>query len=91
MYYQCTNLEQLPNLLSLTLADSCYEAMFRGCSKIKLSTTQVDDYQTEYRIPKTGTWTAWNNSTYLFALSTGWTFTWWPSVNTSYYTSNTLV
>lgn len=29
--------------------------MFGGCSKLKFSTTQTDEYQYEYRIPETGT------------------------------------
>lgn len=91
MFYQCEKLEQLPRLKALTLADSCYEEMFRWCTKIKMSTTQVDDYQTEYRIPIAGTWTSWNNSLYLMFMSTGGSYKGNPSVNTTYYTSNVLV
>ena len=94
-YYQmfrwCSSLTALPNLPATTLSTSCYQFMFYGCSKIKLSTTQTWDYQTEYRVPTTWTWSTWTNSlTNMFA-STWWTFTWTPSINTTYYTSNTLV
>jgi hypothetical protein len=65
--------------------------MFRNCSKIKLSTTQTWEYQTEYRIPTTWTWTSWSSSLSNMFTSTWWTFTWTPSINTTYYTSNTVV
>jgi hypothetical protein len=65
--------------------------MFEDCTNIKLSTTQTGDYQTSYRIPTTGT-----GSTATYAMTdmftnTGGTFTGDPSINTTYYTSNTVV
>lgn len=91
MFRWCTNLTSLPKLLSTTLANFCYNYMFQWCSKIKLSTTQTGEYQTEYRIPITWTWTAGTNSlTNMFA-NTWWTFKPTPSINTTYYTSNTIV
>ena len=65
--------------------------MFYGCRLIKLSTTQTGEYQTPYRIPKSGTGTTATGAlTEMFA-NTGGTFTGTPSINTTYYTSNTVV
>ena len=91
MFHQCTNLVTLPQLPATTLAQSCYYNMFSNCTKIKLATSQTWEYQTEYRIPTTWTWT-----TASAALTGMFTWTWWafksaPSINTTYYTSNTLV
>lgn len=91
MFYGCTNLEQLTSLSAISLKSECYRQMFYGCSKIKLSSTQTWEYQTEYRIPITWTWTTWNNSMANMFTSTWWTFTWTPTINTTYYTSNTIV
>ena len=91
MFYWCTNLETLPTLPATTLQDGCYGSMFRWCSKIKVSSTQTWDYQTEYRIPITWTWTDASMTTYQMLSSTGGTYTSDPSVNTTYYTSNTVV
>lgn len=92
MFYNCSNLEALPELSTLSLPSNCYANMFQWCSKIKLSTTQTWEYQTPYRIPTEWTWTdsTWYWLSNMFS-STWWTFTWTPSVNTTYYTSNTLV
>ena len=91
MFNWCTNLETLPQLPALTLQIYCYQYMFNSCSKIKLSTSQTWEYQTEYRIPITWTGTnatgAFNN---MFT-STWWTFTSNPSTNTTYYTSNQVI
>ena len=92
MFEWCSNLTTLIELPATTLADECYFSMFRGCSKIKLSTTQTWEYQTPYRIPKSWTWTDASSSMQYMFLSTWWTFSWWtPSINTTYYTSNTVV
>lgn len=91
MFGACTNLETLPKLPAVTLTNYCYNQMFNACSKIKLSATQTWEYQTEYRIPTTWTWTiasAWGST--MFA-NTWWTFKSNPSINTTYYTSNTVV
>lgn len=93
MFTVCTNLISIPALPALTIDGySCYQDMFNGCSKIKLSTTQVDDYTNEYRIPINGT----GSVTGPYALNdmftgTGGTFTGRPSINTTYYTSNAIV
>lgn len=91
MFEKCSNLITLPKLASTWLSDRCYVIMFSGCSKIKLSTTQTWEYQTPYRIPTTWTWTTGQYSIYNMFTNTWWTFTWTPSINTTYYTSNTVV
>ena len=91
MFRWCTNLEQLPKLPATTISNWWYQQMFYGCSKIKLSSTQTWEYQTAYRIPTTWTWSAISNSFQSMFASTWWTFTSDPTVNTTYYTSNTLV
>ena len=91
MFYDCTSLTTAPELPATTLADSCYISMFRGCTKIKMSTTQTGEYQTEYRIPKSGTGTTASRALQDMFANTGGTFTGTPSINTTYYTSNTVV
>jgi hypothetical protein len=47
MFRGCTNLTTAPELPATTLADSCYYAMFRGCSKlnyIKMLATDISTY-----------------------------------------------
>ena len=91
MFKGCINLTTIPGLPATTLTYSCYNNMFNGCTKIKLSETQTGDYQTLYRIPTTGTGTAeYNSLTDMFA-NTGGTFTGTPTINTTYYTSNTII
>ena len=91
MFNGCSSLTTAPTLPATTLAFGCYNSMFRGCTKIKLSTTQTGEYQTVYRIPKSGTGTTASAAlTYMF-YRTGGTFTGTPSINTTYYTSNTVV
>lgn len=91
MFYNCTYLENIPELPATTLPNYCYQQMFNLCSKIKLSASQTWEYQTPYRIPTKWTWTVGSNSLYNMFSWTGWTFTWTPTINTTYYTSNTLV
>lgn len=91
MFSGCSNLEALPALPATTMKNYCYRDMFRNCSKIKLSSTQTWDYQTKYRIPTSwtgSTATSWNSN--MFSNTWG-TFTSNPSINTTYYTSNTVV
>ena len=91
MFYGCTSLTTAPELPATTLAIYCYGSMFRGCTKIKMSSTKTGEYQTAYRIPKSGTGTTASDAlTGMFA-STGGTFTGTPEINTTYYTSNTVV
>lgn len=91
MFVDCYNLEQLPRLPATTVLDWWCWNMFSGCSKIKLSTTQTWEYQTEYRIPITWSWTYSSYALLDMFYDTWWTFTWTPTINTTYYTSNTLV
>ena len=91
MFMSCSNLEELPELPATEMKNYCYYYMFQNCSKIKLSSTQTWEYQTAYRLPSTGTWTSagsWNS--YMFQ-NTWWTFKSGPTINTTYYTSNTVV
>lgn len=93
MFYNCTNLESLPALPATTLIGTCYQYMFGYCSKIKISMTQTWEYQTPYRIPITWTWTEGGiggATNYMFD-GTWWTFTGTPTINTTYYTSNTVI
>ena len=92
MFYNCTSLTTIPALPATTLANYCYQYMFNGCTNIKLSTTQTGAYQTEYRIPTSGSGSgdADLTSTGMFS-NTGGTFTGTPTINTTYYTSNTVV
>ena len=93
MFGDCASLTTAPALPATTLADNCYNGMFFNCASIKLSTTQTGEYQTAYRIPKSGTGaTAIDALIDMFA-NTGGTFTGTPNINTTYYlsTSNTVV
>ena len=91
MFEKCSGLTALPELPATTLTNSCYSGMFRLCTKIKLSSSQTWDYQTPYRIPTTWTGTTATNALSNMFTSTWWTFTSNPSINTTYYTSNTVV
>lgn len=91
MFYDCWLLNTIPELPAIQLKDRCYQEMFRGCNCLKLSTTQTGNYQTQYRIPSSGTGTIATNALKdMFILTTG-TFTGTPTINTTYYTSNTVV
>ena len=91
MFRWCTSLTTVCKLPVTTLATYCYNWMFYWCTNIKLSTTQTWEYQTAYRIPTTWTWTTASSALDSMFTSTWWTFTWTPTINTTYYTSNTLV
>ena len=91
MFVLCTNIETLPNLPATNLAGYCYMSMFNSCSKIKLSSTQTWEYQTPYRIPNEWTWTTASSRNDSMFAGTWWTFTWTPSINTTYYTSNQVI
>lgn len=92
MFQSCTSLTFLPKLSITSVTSNCFTNMFYFCSKIKLSTTQTGDYQTEYRIPTSGSGTdiASNGLANMFG-GTGGTFTGTPTINTTYYTSNTVI
>lgn len=88
----CISLKSLPALPALLFLASCCSMMFNGCSLIKVSETQTGEYQTPYRIPVDGTGSTSGALPFgnMFA-NTGGTFTGNPTVNTTYYTSNTVV
>lgn len=91
MFGGCTSLTTVPELPTTKLAVSCYPNMFRGCTKIKLSTIKTGNYQTEYRIPKSGTGTTATNALTDMFTGTGGTFTGTPTINTTYYTENQVI
>ena len=90
--FQSSSVAELPAIYATSFDyDSC-QSMFAWCSNIKLSETQTGEYQTPYRLPMSWTWEwsgayPFNNMFY----GTWWTFTWTPDINTTYYTSNTVV
>lgn len=88
MFRGCSNLITLPVLAATTLDIVCYFDMFRECTKIKLSSSQTDDYVYEYRIPMSGNGIYATNALQYMFLDTGGTFTGTPSINTTYYTNN---
>ena len=91
MFCDCTSLTSIPAISALLLIrTSCY-GMLEGCSSVKFSITQTEEYKYEYRIPSSGEGTKDGQPfTRMFA-STGGTFTDDPMINTTYYTSNTVV
>lgn len=91
MFYWCTDLEALPSLPATSILWYSYYAMFSWCSKIKLSSTQTWDYQTEYRIPTTWTGTAGSYALQYMFTNTWGTYTGNAQINTTYYTSNTVI
>lgn len=91
MFRDCTNLTTIPSLPATALTNYCYEYMFYNCKKIKLSSTQTENYQTAYRIPISGTGSTSTGSLSDMFSGTGGTFKGTPTINTTYYTSNTVV
>lgn len=91
MFIGCTALTTAPALPATTLYNYCYYDMFNGCAKIKLSTTKTGEYQTAYRIPKSGTGTTATDALKNMFAYTGGAFKRTPEINTTYYTSNTVV
>ena len=91
MFNGCGLLTTVPALPATTLATYCYQYMFSGCSNIKLSTTQTGAYQTAYRIPTSGTGTTATSALGSMFSNTGGSFTGTPTINTTYYTSNTVI
>lgn len=91
MFYGCSSLTTVPSLPATTLAFICYSNMFNGCTKIKLSTTKIGNYQTAYRIPTVGTGVDAASALNNMFVNTGGTFVGTPTINTTYYTENTIV
>lgn len=91
MFYGCSGLITLPKLPATTLTTECYGEMFRNCTSIKLSKTQTGEYVTKYRIPVSGTGTTGSYSLSGMFTGTSGAFTGTPNINTTYYTSNTVI
>ena len=89
MFYNCSSLTQVPALPATTLADYCYRYMFQSCTRLKFSTTYTGEYTIAYRIPSSGTGTTASNALKNMFTSTGGTYKETPSINTTYYLSNT--
>ena len=91
MFYNCSSLTQVPALPATEFWDGCYFDMFNGCTSIKLSSTKTGEYIQEYRIPVSGDGDIddlFNPLADMFT-NTGGTFKGTPSINTTYYLSNT--
>ena len=91
MFNGCTSLTAVPSLPATKLAPSCYSYMFASCTSIKLAISQSSEYDKEYRIPKSGDGVKLFNALNGMFRGTGGTFTGTPEINTTYYTSNTVV
>ena len=91
MFSGCTSLTTAPSLPATTLAFYCYSYMFYGCTSIKLAISKSREYDKEYRIPKSGNGVTASSALNNMFTQTGGTFTGTPSINTTYYTSNTIV
>lgn len=91
MFDGCTSLTTAPSLPATTLAGYCYYYMFNGCTSIKLAISKSLEYDKEYRIPKSGNGVTARRALNNMFTQTGGTFTGTPSINTTYYTSNTIV
>ena len=62
--------------------------MFFGCTSLKLSSTQTDEYTQEYRIPSSVAETTATDALSGMFTETGGTFTGTPEINTTYYLSS---
>ena len=91
MFVSCSELATIPELPATSIPTYAYWFMFNNSPKIKVSETQTWEYQTPYRIPKTWTWSAGSSALSSMFNHTWWTFKWTPTINTTYYTSNTVV
>lgn len=89
MFENCTSLVSIPVLPATVLNNFCYDDMFAGCVKVKLSETQTGEYTIPYRIPVSGTGTVAIDALRAMFTGTGGTFTGTPTINTTYYLSNT--
>lgn len=91
MLFGCASLEYLPELPATSIGDSAYYYLFTQCEKIKISETQTGDYINEFRMPSSGTGVDGTDSFKWMFSSTGGTFSATPTINTTYYTSNSIV
>lgn len=81
----CNALISPPKLTATSLSYGCYYWLFHGCTNLKISSTQTEDYQTPFRIPASGTGTAGSYALYQMFDGTGGSFKGTPSINTTYY------
>ena len=92
MFGYCVSLTSIPALPALQIPLAAYNRMFEYATGIKISTTQEGDYVNEYRIPPTDTGVGLESQIALnMFVGTGGTFTGTPELNTTYYTSNTII
>lgn len=94
MFYGCTSLTTVPKLPATTFYTGCYAEMFYGCTSLKVSSSYTSAlYKYSWRIPTTGT----GSSPYTpypcdgMLDGTGGTYTSDPSINTTYYVTNSPV
>lgn len=91
MLSYCYSLGTLPSINATSFGvQACY-GMFNNSNLIKMSSTQTGAYQTPYRIPTDGSGVVGTNSLQNMFQNTGGTFTGTPTINTTYYTSNTVI
>lgn len=94
MFRDCSSLKQLVALPALLVKREVYSYMYYNCPRIKMSSTQIDEYQNAYRIPTTGTGAstvgASGFANNMFS-ATGGSFKSQPLLNTTYYTSNAII
>ena len=91
LMFMNTNINKFVALPATQLEQNCYTAMYSYCSNLRMSDTQWWDFQNEYRIPVSWTWIDATNSTYNMFNNIWQTPTATPSINTTYYTSNTVI
>lgn len=90
MFAGCTSLVEIPALPATTFGNTVYyDNMFQGCSRIEIS--KNPDYPYVYRIPSSGTGTYSPEYFTDMFKDTGWLYKWDGKINTTYYTSNTIV
>lgn len=91
MFYDCDSLTQIPELPATTLPDECYYRMFRESYGIKIYRTQDSSHPNEYRIPKSWTGIVGTDSITGMFTNTWGEVTGTPTIDRTYYTSNTIV
>lgn len=74
-----------PTLQSTKLASYCYDSLFYGCSNLKVSTTETEEYTQAFRIPSSGTVTSSVSIGSGIFGGTGGTYTSNPVLNETYY------
>lgn len=90
MFARCTSLEKIPLIRNARFSQQSCIRMFSQCDKIKISKTRTGDYQNEYTITGSVSTPMYEPTLRMFA-DTWWTFTGTPTINTTYYTSNTVI